>query len=112
VLATGYLMSALPNVGVAVGEPGMDRLTCRVASRNFVTGCLTNDVTGRSGNDAFRISSSGKYAAQSAAKGGRDSRMWRLRAMVGSRGDIGSDEAQIAYQPLCSFPAPDSYATV
>jgi hypothetical protein len=28
--------------------------SCRVASRNYVTGCLTNDVTGCSGNDAFR----------------------------------------------------------
>jgi hypothetical protein len=38
--------------------------------------------------------------------------MRRLRAMVRSRGDIRRDEAQIAYQPLCSLPAPDPYATV
>jgi hypothetical protein len=83
------------------------------ADHTFVTGCLTNDVTGRRlGNDAFRISLSGKYAAQSAAKGGRGPRIRCSKAMVGSRGDIRSDGAQIAYQPLCSFPAPDPYATL
>lgn len=71
-----------------------------------------NDVTGRPGSNAFRISLSCKYAAQSAAKGGRSPPMWHLKAMVGSRGDICRDGAQIAYQPLRSLPAPDSYATL
>ena len=84
----------------------------RVASCNFVTGCLNNDVTGRPGNEAFHVNLSTKSAVQSAANGGRDPRMRCLRAMFGGRSDIRRDEAQIAYQPLRSLAAPDPYATM
>jgi hypothetical protein len=45
---------------------------CRIASRNFVTGCLSKDVTVYSAGAAF--GSIRKNEAQSAAKSGRSPR--------------------------------------
>jgi len=88
---------------------GLSQHPCRVASRNFVTGCLMSEVTRSS-----RIDSCSRYhckaVGESVAAGGRRPSDEEAESLSDSRGDICSRVPHVADHPLHRLPTPRPHA--